>query len=365
VRWFGAGIIGKWFAQYRRRGTTVPFESPALRMAKVCDDERDGMIAVLHDFANNGSTYIVPWSSLPLMASMTTHDAALHKAIGESKATAPAQVRAVVSRLALSGALGPEAKARETERAKAGETRLSEVELVLILHLLDSCGANLASLMANPDCWHDADAKAALTAAAAAMAVKRQQIYLSIAEFAKLLTPVGLVAAEGTIQPGWLRVLHDEIEWFGRNVAVIDQPASANISEYLAAIAESAARTAQLTGVVLSMIDYAVLDIGGTIRRWDAELRPLGRTIDRLSVMLDEWPALMQWVRDAQHGPPDELLGQLRALHCVLPHLPRPDPSGAERASDKHQGAPSVTRVLGARLSTIRSLLHSPRSVVP
>ena len=72
------GIIRKWFAQRRARGAAVPFESPALRMARVCDDERDGLIAVLRDFANNGTAYIVPWSSLPLMAAMTDHDMAVH-----------------------------------------------------------------------------------------------------------------------------------------------------------------------------------------------------------------------------------------------------------------------------------------------
>jgi hypothetical protein len=362
VRWLGTGIIHKWFTSQRRRGATLPFEAPALRMAQVCDDQRDGLVAVLHDFANNGSTYIVPWTSLPLMASMTTHDVALHKAIGESKAYTPAQVRAVVSRLALSGALGPEAKARENERTRADQP-LAEVELILLLHLLDSCGADLATLMAEPGHWHDTDAKAAVAAAAKAVALKRQHIYRRIAEFATLLAPVGLVATERAIQSGWLRVLHDEIEGFGQSVATIDQPESADVSAYLAAIAESAQRTAQLSGMVLGIIDYAVLDIGGTMRRWNAELRILRQTIDRLSLMLDEWPALMKWVHDAQRGPPNELIAQLRSLHSVLPRLANADPSGADRASNDHSDAPSVTRVLGVRLATIWSMLRTSRSV--
>jgi hypothetical protein len=362
VRWIGTGIIRKWFAQHRRRGATLPFEASALRMAQVCDDERDGLVAVLHDFANNGSTYIVPWTSLPLMASMTAHDVALHKAIGESKASTPAQVRAVVSRLALSGTLGPEAKARERTRT---DQPLAEVELILLLHLLDSSGADLATLMADPGHWHDTDAKAAVAAAAKAVALKRQHIYQRIAEFANLLTPVGLIATDGAIQSGWLRVLHDEIEGFGQSVAATDHTDSPNVSEYLTAIAEAAQRTARLSGIVLSMIDYAVLDIGGTIRRWNAELRILRQTIDRLSLILDEWPSLMKWVHDAQRGPPDELIAQLRSLHSVLPRLPNADPSVADHASDDHSGSRSVTRVLGARLSTIWSMLRASRSVEP
>ena len=141
------------------------------------------------------------------------------------------------------------------------------------------------------------------------------------------------------------------------------RPDSPNVSEYLTAIAETARRTAQLSGIVLGMIDYAVLDIGGTIRRWNAELRILRQTIDRLSLMLDEWPSLMKWVHDAQRGPPDELIAQLRSLHSVLPRLANADPSEAGHAPDDDSGSRSVTRVLGARLSTIWSMLRASRSV--
>ena len=95
-------------------------------MARVCEDERDGLIAILRDFANNGTAYIVPWTSLPLMAAMTDHDLALHEAVSESKASTPAQVRAVISKLALSGALGPEAKVREGERTRADQSKLAD-----------------------------------------------------------------------------------------------------------------------------------------------------------------------------------------------------------------------------------------------
>jgi hypothetical protein len=71
---------------------------------------------------------------------MTEHDKALHQAVGEARACTPAQVRNVVGRLALSGALGPEAKAREADRSRAERTSRTDMELLLLLHLLESCG---------------------------------------------------------------------------------------------------------------------------------------------------------------------------------------------------------------------------------
>ena len=94
------------------------------------------------------------------------------------------------------------------------------------------------------------------------------------------------------------------------------------------AIAEAARRTAQLSGIVLGMLDYAVLDIGGTIRRWNTELPVLRQAIERLSLMLDEWPSLMKLARDALRGPPGELFAQLRVLRSMLPRMPDAAPSG-------------------------------------
>ena len=363
VHFVGKGIIRNWFAQRRPRGAAVPFEAPALRMARVCDDERDGLIAVLRDFANNGTSYIVPWTSLPLMVSMTAHDIALHEAVGEDKASTPAQVRAVISKLALSGVLGPEAKARESEHIRTGQGKVADVELMLLLHLLASNGAELESLAADPAGSRDAAAKAAVIAAESAVGVRRQRIYERIAEFNQLLAPVGLVAGEGAVLSGWLRVLHDEIVDFSESAALSVQRVVPEAGVQLDAIAKTARRTAQLSGMVLGMIDYAVLDIAGTIRRWNIELPVLRQAIDRLSLILDEWPALMKGVHDALRDPPEAMVEALRLMRSVLPLVPETEQPVGDRAPGGDADATSVSRILAARLSAIWSMLHPSGSV--
>ena len=226
---------------------------------------------------------------------------------------------------------------------------------MLILHLLDSCGADLATLLADPARWRDTQAKSAIAAAAKSLGVKRQDIYRRIGEFARLLAPVGLVATDG-VSSGWLRVLHGEIEGFGERTAEAARSASPETGAHLAAIAAAATRTAVLSGLVLGMLDYAVLDIGGTVRRWNAELPVLRQAIERLSLMLDEWPALMKFEHDALRGPTDDVIAQLRVLRSMLPRQPDADPPG-DHAADTEAGSPSVSCVLGTRLSAIRSML--------
>jgi hypothetical protein len=105
------------------------------------------------------------------------------------------------------------------------------------------------------------------------------------------------------IQSGWLRVLHNEIEAFVQSMAAASRLGSPDVSAPRAAITEAARRTALLSGVLLGILDCAVLDIGGTIRRWNTELPVLRQAIERLSLMLGEWPSLMKLARDAPRGP--------------------------------------------------------------
>lgn len=355
----GTGIIRSFFGLRRPRGAVVPFEAPALNMARVCDDERDGLIAILRDFANNGSAYIVPWTSLPLMMSMTERDKALHKAVEESKPSTPAEVRAVVTSLALTGALGPDARARELALTQSDQSGLADLELILILHLLDSCGADVSRLLASEDRWRDKYARSVVTAAATAIGVRRQEIHQRVAEFGKLLQPIGLTLTDAPIRPGWLRVLHDEIKGFGHNLLFAPERGSPDCGGYLVAIAESANGTARLSGTVLAMIDYAVLDIRGTMRRWTTELPVLRLTIDRLSQTLDEWPPLMKLTHDALRGSKANRIAQLRMLLNMLPQLPDPEPAEKEAIQDGLAAPDSVSRALEVRLSSIWSMLRT------
>jgi hypothetical protein len=297
------------------------------------------------------------------MTTMTSRDLALHEGIGESKSTTPAQVRTVVSELALSGILGPEAKDRETGRVQAERTQLADLELVLILHLLSSCGAGLAGLTAGSIRSEATETRAAIGAAATTLGVRRQDIYQRASELAKLLLPVGLIGAEGAIQHGWLRILHNEIHAFGQGGASHSPratPPDANAA--LAAIFKSATATAQLSGAVISMIDYAILDIGATIRRWNTEQSVLRQTVDQLSELLDEWLPLMQAIRDALNEPPDHMVAQLNAIRALLPRTPASNTSDNNDVSADRIGSEAVSQVLTSKLSPIYKMLSALRS---
>lgn len=279
----------------------------------------------------------------------------MHQVVSETRATTPAAVRSVVSQLALSGALGAEAKARETRNTQIESARIGDVEAVLILHLLNSAGSDLTRLLADPDRRQAAETRSAVTAAAKKLGVRREDIYQRTSELARVLQPVGFSAMGGPIAPGWLRVLHDEVAAFGKTVDASAETAPSDVVQGLLAVAEAAKSTAESSGSVLGMIDYAILDISATIRRWKTELPVLRQVIDRLSSVLDEWPDLMKTLHDIERGDPANVPNGLRMLRAMLPISPATELQAGASPPNTDVGPDRVANVLAGKLSTIWS----------
>jgi hypothetical protein len=111
------------------------------------------------------------------------------------------------------------------------------------------------------------------------------------------------------------------------------------------------------------MLDYAVLDISGTIRRWNSELPVLRKAIERLDLLLDEWPCLMQMTREALREPAGKAVAQLGTLQAMLPRAPEVKPPSGGPASRDNAATPSVSAVLRKKVSAIRSLLSASHRV--
>ena len=254
----------------------------------------------------------------------------MHAAIDETRASTPAQVRAVISKLALSGALGPEAKARRTANAAAADrTHLADIELILILHLLDSCGADLATLMADPARWRDSGCEGRCGRPPPRQSVvKRQDIYRRIGELSRLLAPVGLVATHGADPSGWLRVLHDEIEGSHRapprppsgcrrTSVRIWQP-SPRRQDAPRELVRRGARDARLRGARYRRDDEALeYRVAGSQAGHRAAVADAGR------MALTDEAGPRRAARPARGGA-----AQLRVVRSMLPRLPDGDPAG-------------------------------------
>ncbi len=327
--WHGTGVVTKvrrWLGVDDGRGAVVPFENPALLNARVCEDERDGLIALLRDFADNGAIYVVPWADVPKVVPLSVRDSALHQVIAENVAVTPEAIVAAVHQVAASGLLGEEAAARESARARAENHRQAELHAVLLFHLLESTGADITALVGDPALREAAEAREVVSVAARRLGLPRPDLYDRTGALAKLLLPVGFAAQSGPVAPGWLRGLHLDIEGFAADILQRAAAAPSEVVLDLEAVAHSASATTGLSGTVLGLIDRAILDPRTTVTRWDAERVILKRAVDRLWWTLDAWPDILRLGRDALHGPPGELPERLPVMRAVLPKPPTQPP---------------------------------------
>ena len=320
------GLIdrGRQFLQRTVQAATVPFETPALRFARVREDERHHLVALLRDFADNGSVLVVPWDALPQVVAMSARDAALHTAIAEAKAVTPDAIRSVMTSLAASGALGAEAQARQAAKAHAESRRQTDMQAILLFHLLRASGADLAPLLADPT-GSSAAARREVRRAAASLRIGRREIYRRAVDLTRIVLPIGSPANIGPPRPGWLRLLSNDVSAFGAKARAHGASALPEAAYHLHALANEVSSVIDVSHSVLHAIDGALEDIRATIRGGDAEFLLIRRAIDRLSWTLDGWPSIVDTGREILAGPAGEAVDRLLLLRRLLPSMPERD----------------------------------------
>ncbi len=317
--WLVGGLVRDVLTRRKLRSAAVPFESGPLRMARVAEDERHGLVAVLRDFAGSCARYTVPWADLPDTVPMSERDAALHKVVEETKAVTPAAMREAVTQVALAGLFGPEAKAQATAAARSEGQRERELHAVLIFHLLHASQTDVRALVETPAGRH---AKTAVSEAASALGIRRGDIFGRTGELAKRLLPVGFASGSGPLAAGWLRVLHREVAELNQRLNTRLADADAELEPDLRAAMEVSAATVRASAQLLGLIDGAVLGIGATVRQWETAQPTLVHMVDKLSDILDEWGGLIPEAQDALRAPDGELAPRLRRLRALLPTPP-------------------------------------------
>lgn len=332
---------GRQFLRQTLRAAAVPFETPALRFARVREDERHGLIALLRNFADNGSVLVVPWDDLPKVVAMSARDVALHTAIAEAKAVTPDAIRAVVTSLASSGALGAEAQAREAANARIESRRQTETQAILLFHLLRTSGANLAPLFADPT-GSSAAARREVERAAASLRIKRGEIYRRATDLTRIVLPVGSPAKIGPPRPGWLRLLSNDVSAFGAQAEAHSAGAPPEAACHLKVVAKEVSSVVHVSRSVLMAIDGALEDIRATIRGGEPEFVLIRRAIERLSWTLDGWPDIVIAGQRILAGSAADAEDSLVLLRRLLPTAPERD-----EFSVPGLAAAAVSKVLG------------------
>lgn len=260
-------------ASLAERGAVVPFEAPPLFAARVRADERHGPVMLLHNFAENGSVFVVPWRDAPNVLTVHGSDETLHGAIGEAKASTPDSVRAVVRRVA------------GIADAEGEQALLPEIQVRLLVYLLRDLGFDAAQLDIGRTVSHIPDLMrfAAARAGPAAAGFFRRTVTL-----ATELLPMGLPGAAGP-----MRRLYQDIAAFERHLRRRSETASPEARPYYAGMIQAASDAIGSSEACFARIERSLAGLAAPPSAWLLEEHRIRDSVGRLAWILDGWEPML------------------------------------------------------------------------
>lgn len=298
-----------------QRGASVPFEGPDLLGAKVRPDRQHDLVALLHDFAGNGATYVLPWPIVPETLAMSAPDRALHTEIWRLRAATPAAVEGAVRGVAASGAAGAEARGLEEARRQHEEERRTEILGRFASRLFQGLGLGRHALEA---C---AGRRAQFEAACARHEIHPDALIGTLEECATLILPVGLAQRSGHALAGPQRVLAGEVARFARHLQLRAKKSRDEAARY-ASVEASARQAAEQAGKLLRRIDGIVHALLPTIAKWSAARSALAADVDGLGWVLDGWEDALAYHVGALATPPTAAARKATVLASIAPRQP-------------------------------------------
>lgn len=319
-------------AQHRRPAVIVPFEAPDLLGTRVRDDENNQRLALLFDFAGNGSTFVLPWRELPRSFALRPLDGALHTLVNALPFITPARLAAGISDVRVSGAAGQAARAAELERRAREEARAERMGLVLTRNVVERMGLRAEAL--SMGALHRPE----LERACLAHGMTPQRMGDDLHRLCTLIAPLGLPESLMEDAAGPLRILAGQMIAFISHCRYragrIGTPADDAFAYGFAAGIAEAAQTA--ADRIVGIVDADLANLPATLAAWNRRERVLAAAMRQLHAILDGWDAVVALHAGVWDLPPAATVSKPAALRMLIEELPgrrfwvpRPVPSRA------------------------------------
>lgn len=311
-----------WPSTFEERGAAVPFTTPMLNNSRVRLTEKESLELMVAGLSGGAGVYVIGWTGLEQVFSMTVHDRILHKELLEGKAATPFSIRKISMKVAASGLAGPGL----VERAKAIEAEEEGERLITNFMLVSRTVEQVAkkdmplTLASIGDRKGQQRTKTILSEVAGRFSLNADQLYARLEEWSDLVAPAGLPSMPRTSRLRQLQFrLRDFIESIG-GFALGDKSDAGPIAQLAADVAE---RTLQYTNTHMAVLDDCQADISGTLQHWFERKNEMAKALLKLEWLLDGWDPIMCMWLEALDG--DRYLRQDTAIEIgrQLPMLPR------------------------------------------
>jgi hypothetical protein len=270
-----------------QRGYSVPFESGHLLGSRVRQDVRDGLVALLRDFSNSGSTYVVPWAMVPRTVVMTWFDGALHSRVAQLRTLSPSAIQQAADEAAAAGEAGHAAQSEALAMRRKEEDRLTALVEVLSGGALRALGISVETLDRGEV------SRQRLEEACRPHGFGPEDLVATLEACAKLVMPVGIPASLGGTMVGPLRMTLEQLQQLvthlDRRIGAVS-PAERDLYGSARMAAEA---SVELAASILARVDAKLDAILETIGGWKTGQAEMTRWLLQLEMILDGWPSVL------------------------------------------------------------------------
>ena len=261
--------------------------------------------------------YVIPWSLLPEIISLSVHDRMLHEALGALKQVTPVRIRGVVLDVARTGIGGIE-MARAARGALDREHKAQEIsQFTLMADALKQLGEKEAQPLSGAELATVEGQKTArqiLMQFAVTIGASDQDIIDRLEEWSRLAAPAGRKDAGGR-----LRRLYDDLTTWGRHLDEWAEPEPPESQFMARRVVQGLEVALKLAGSHLDQIARRESMLRQVMSDWKTERARIARHIERLSWILDGWESLRELWKTARDA---ERYRQCEAVEEVASHVP-------------------------------------------
>ena len=317
---------------FEERGVAAPFTTPVLSQARVRKDYRERLEAVVPNITDGFGNYVVPWSDLPEIASMTVHDRMLYRLISKISATTSESMRTVAAVVAKTGLAGPDIATR-TSADEAEDRELYQfVHAVMVARLMQVRGRpamDLLRLAGTDQGWEMAASEVRLVEKQ--LGIAGRGFGVKFDEICGLAIQVGLPRTQ---QPGRLRSLVEGLREMSQTLRRWTEEDRTDASVVAIYVAETAEDTLRIAEPLLGDIDRKLGDAGRILAQTDVEIEGLRRHMAKLAWLVDGWDHLIAWWNRSLQAERREQVTAISGIFRVLPLVPKAEmrPEDAARA---------------------------------
>lgn len=308
---------------FEERGVAVPFETEAIRNARLRGESAKRREALLPGLSGGDGTYVVPYKALPELVELTLYDRALYAAIEEQHdELAPMDMRQIVLEVDAQGYGG-------VDRTKAAKQELSYADTVAIFN---QCLLIVRALKLLADDSLDMDVKVLITPEGQKRAKEHfrgyaqhagtssDEIMRKLEQWARLIGTIGVRHAEhvGYLRRDQLRLkgLTDDMRGY-----IEKEPPEAQFMGR--GVIEAADLASEIIDEEVEACWAYETSIAKTLENAGPAMADLRKRIETISWVLDGWRRMMDAWDDSAETFRSQRRKVLEMIYENLPVLPK------------------------------------------